>query len=114
MNGKSVSLPGGDFAVAAIDTGTTLIGGPTAAVESIWGAVPGSQALDGNHAGYFAFRTFLLSFPLSAGALRVGILVYRVGLMDFLLLLLYIQRVTLSCPSRYLSEARHGPSVLLT
>ncbi|KAI9453773.1 acid protease [Lactarius psammicola] len=55
VNGKSVSLPSGDLAVAAIDTGTTLIGGPTAAVNAIWGAVPGSEALDGNLAGFYAF-----------------------------------------------------------
>ena len=87
MNGQSVSLPGGDLAVAAIDTGTTLIGGPTAAVDSIWGAVPGSQALDDNPPGYFAFRTFFSHSP-STGALRqgVGVLVHRVGLMVLFLL----------------------------
>ncbi|KAH8995236.1 acid protease [Lactarius hatsudake] len=55
VNGKSVSLPSGDLAVAAIDTGTTLIGGPTAAVKAVWAAVPGAVALDGNLAGFFAF-----------------------------------------------------------
>ncbi|KAH9017309.1 acid protease [Lactarius pseudohatsudake] len=55
VNGKSVSLPSGDLAVAAIDTGTTLIGGPTAAVNAVWAAVPGSEALNGNLAGFFAF-----------------------------------------------------------
>jgi cathepsin D len=69
VNGKSVSLPSGDSAIAAIDTGTTLIGGPTAAVDAIWGAVSGSQALTGNLTGYFAFRTFFSSSP---GALRHG------------------------------------------
>ncbi|KAH9006684.1 acid protease [Lactarius hengduanensis] len=54
VNGKSVSLPSGDLAVAAIDTGTTLIGGPTAAVNAIWAAVPGAVAGD-NLAGSFAF-----------------------------------------------------------
>ena len=72
MNGKSVSLPSGDLAVAAIDTGTTLIGGPTAAVDAVWGAVPGSEALGGNLTGYFAFRTFFYPSPSSAGALRYG------------------------------------------
>ncbi len=67
MNGKSVSLPSGDLAVAAIDTGTTLIGGPTAAVNAVWGAVPGAEALNGNLAGFFAFRTFFSSSPPSSG-----------------------------------------------
>ncbi|KAI9437532.1 acid protease [Lactarius indigo] len=55
VNGKGVNLPSGDLAVAAIDTGTTLIGGPTAAVRAVWAAVPGAVALDGNLAGFFAF-----------------------------------------------------------
>ena len=58
MNGKSVSVPTGNLAIAAIDTGTSLIGAPTAAVNAIWGAVPGSEPLTGEQAGYFAFRTF--------------------------------------------------------
>jgi cathepsin D len=61
VNNKSVSVPGGDLAVAAIDTGTSLIGAPTAAVNAIWAAVPGSEPLSGNQAGYFAFRTFFHS-----------------------------------------------------
>ena len=82
MNNKSVSVPGSDLAVAAIDTGTSLIGAPTAAVNAIWAAVPGSEPLSGNQAGYFAFRTFFHSspFPLAC-ALRhdqgVGTLVHR-------------------------------------
>ena len=59
VNNKSVSVPTGDSAIAAIDTGTSLIGAPTAAVNAIWGAVPGSKPLSGEQAGYFAFRTFL-------------------------------------------------------
>ncbi|KAH9053219.1 acid protease [Lactarius vividus] len=68
VNGKSVSLPSGDLAVAAIDTGTTLIGGPTAAVNAVWAAVPGSVALDGNLAGFFAFPcTTDLAISMSFG-----------------------------------------------
>jgi hypothetical protein len=71
VNGKSVNIPGGASAVAAIDTGTSLIGAPTAAVQAIWGAVPGSVPLSGEQAGYFAFRTlcFPSPFPLAC-ALR--------------------------------------------
>ena len=43
VNGQRVSVPSGDLAVAAIDTGTTLIGGPTEAMDAIWAAVFGSQ-----------------------------------------------------------------------
>lgn len=55
VNGKSVTIPTGNSALAAIDTGTTLIGGPSAAVASIWAAVPGSRALTGQMAGFFGF-----------------------------------------------------------
>lgn len=82
VNGKSVSLPGGDSAVAAIDTGTTLIGGPTAAVNAIWGAVSGAVALTGNLTGFFAFPcgtklSISISFggpswPISLADLNLG------------------------------------------
>ncbi|EPQ57127.1 acid protease [Gloeophyllum trabeum ATCC 11539] len=55
VQGKSVSIPSGNSALAAIDTGTTLIGGPSDAVDSIWNAVPGSQALSGDYSGFYAF-----------------------------------------------------------
>jgi cathepsin D len=58
VNGKSVTLPSGN--VAAIDTGTTLIGGPTAAVAAIYAQIPGSQQLSGNLAGFYGFRVFIL------------------------------------------------------
>ena len=81
MNGQNVSVPGGDLALAMIDTGTSLIGGPTAAVEAIWGAVPGSEPFGG---GAFSFRTFFSSLPSpSAGAVRhlQGVSIYRVRLI---------------------------------
>jgi cathepsin D len=82
VNGKSVNIPGGASAVAAIDTGTSLIGAPTAAVQAIWGAVPGSVPLSGEQAGYFAFPcstqlTLAISFggpawPIRAADLNLG------------------------------------------
>jgi cathepsin D len=42
LNGKDVSISSGDNAVSAIDTGTTLIGGPSADVAAFWNAVPNS------------------------------------------------------------------------
>ena len=64
MQGKSVSIPTGSSALSAIDTGTTLIGGPSDAVGAIWDAVEGSQALTGQMAGFFAFRECLVySYP---------------------------------------------------
>ncbi|KAF9651450.1 aspartic peptidase A1 [Thelephora ganbajun] len=53
VNGKSVTLPSGN--IAAIDTGTTLIGGPSAAVQAVYAQIPGSQPLSGNLAGFYGF-----------------------------------------------------------
>ena len=68
MQGNSVSIPTGSSALSAIDTGTTLIGGPSDAVQAVWAAVNGSQALKGNMEGFFAFRkchpSSILALPL--------------------------------------------------
>lgn len=61
VQGKSVQITSGDSALSAIDTGTTLIGGPSDDVKTIWAAVPGSQALAGNMEGFYGYRTSL--FP---------------------------------------------------
>jgi len=53
INGQQISITR-STALSAIDTGTTLIGGPTADVNRIWRAVPQAQALSGVNAGYFA------------------------------------------------------------
>lgn len=56
VNGNSVNL-GSSTANAAIDTGTTLIGGPSDAVAAIYDQIEGSEALTGQYSGYYAFRT---------------------------------------------------------
>jgi cathepsin D len=57
VNGKSVSLQGGDAELSAIDTGTTLIGGPTSDVKAVWAQVQGSQPVQtGDYAGFYTFR----------------------------------------------------------
>ncbi len=66
MNGKTVGI--GNSNSAAIDTGTTLIGAPTAAVNGIWGAVKGAVPLSGQMAGFFSFRTCFYCTPFSRGA----------------------------------------------
>jgi cathepsin D len=43
--------------MSAIDTGTTLIGGPTTDVQNIWAQVPGSTAMGGSMTGFYEFRT---------------------------------------------------------
>ena len=58
VGGKSVSLPSGNL--AAIDTGTTLIGGPSDAVAAVYAQIPGSQQLSGSLSGFYGFRVFVL------------------------------------------------------
>ncbi|KAG6840112.1 hypothetical protein C0991_008902 [Blastosporella zonata] len=54
VQGKKVAITAGDVAQAAIDTGTTLIGGPSADVAAIWAAVPGSQTVP-SMSGFYSF-----------------------------------------------------------
>ncbi|KAF8494617.1 acid protease [Russula emetica] len=80
VNGNSVSIGSGN--TAAIDTGTTLIGAPTAAVNAIWGAVSGSVPLSGNMSGFYSFPcdaqlNIAMSFggpawPISIADLNLG------------------------------------------
>lgn len=57
VNGNSVTVKTGTSALSAIDTGTTLIGGPSDDVATIWAAVPNSAASDSE--GFYTFRTFI-------------------------------------------------------
>ncbi|GBE80488.1 Aspartic protease [Sparassis crispa] len=82
VQGKSVSFQNGTSAQAAIDTGTTLIGAPTQAVQAIYGAIPGAQALTGQYAGFWSFPcstnlniSFAFggqSWPVSAADMNLG------------------------------------------
>jgi cathepsin D len=54
VQGQSIPITTGDSAVSAIDTGTTLIGGPSADVEAIYAAIPGSQPMRGS-GGLYSF-----------------------------------------------------------
>lgn len=61
VSGKSVDKPTGDSSAAVIDTGTSLLGGPSADVAAIYSAIPGSQALTGENAGFYSLRRRLAS-----------------------------------------------------
>ncbi|KAJ7933949.1 aspartic peptidase A1 [Mycena leptocephala] len=54
VQGKSADVVTGANALAAIDTGTTLIGGPTDDVNAIWAAIPGSATVP-SMPGFFQF-----------------------------------------------------------
>jgi hypothetical protein len=53
VQGTAISL--GSGATAAIDTGTTNIGGPSSAIQAIYAAIPGSSAATGEWAGYYQY-----------------------------------------------------------
>ncbi|KAE9406293.1 acid protease [Gymnopus androsaceus JB14] len=53
--GSSISVPTGLDAQAAIDTGTTLIGGPTDAVAEIYANIPGAEQGTGDMEGYYLY-----------------------------------------------------------
>ncbi|OCB89454.1 acid protease [Sanghuangporus baumii] len=55
VQGNSVSIPTGDAGLAAIDTGTTLVAGPSTAVQNIFNEIQDSEALTGQLQGFFAF-----------------------------------------------------------
>lgn len=55
VQGKTVALTG---VQAAIDTGTTLIGGPEADVRAFYANIPNSRAMTGSYAGYWEYRKF--------------------------------------------------------
>ena len=59
VNGKAITV--GAQNAAIIDTGATLIGGPSAAVKAFWAAVPNAVALSGAYAGLYAFRAYSVS-----------------------------------------------------
>ncbi|KAI6108840.1 aspartic peptidase domain-containing protein, partial [Pisolithus croceorrhizus] len=55
VQGNNVALPTGSSAYAAIDTGTTLVGGPSSAIQNIFAQIPGSQPGTGSWAGYYSY-----------------------------------------------------------
>ncbi|KAK7043133.1 hypothetical protein VNI00_008487 [Paramarasmius palmivorus] len=67
LNNRSIAIQSGNAALSAIDTGTTLIGGPTQDVEAFWNAVDGSQQVLGME-GFWSFPcTSTLNVGMSYG-----------------------------------------------
>lgn len=50
-----MTLPSGSSSYAAIDTGTTLVGGPSSVVSQLYAAIPNSQAGTGDYDGYYIY-----------------------------------------------------------
>ena len=56
VNGNQITIPtGGSNAYAAIDTGTTLVGGPSSAIANIFAQIPNSAKGTGTWAGYYLY-----------------------------------------------------------
>ncbi|KAF8449369.1 acid protease [Boletus edulis BED1] len=55
IQGTTVSLPSGSASRAAIDTGTSLIGGPASMLQNIYAQIPGSQPGTGDWQGYWTY-----------------------------------------------------------
>eukprot|EP00918_Siedleckia_nematoides_P082398 GHVU01180588.1.p1 GENE.GHVU01180588.1~~GHVU01180588.1.p1 ORF type:complete len:307 (-),score=9.95 GHVU01180588.1:11-931(-) len=55
VQGNAVTIPTGTAADSAIDTGTTLVGGPSSAIQAIFAQIPGSQPGTGNWEGYYTY-----------------------------------------------------------
>jgi len=82
VNGVDVTIGTASENTAAIDTGTTLIGGPSTAVTAIWSSVPGAQPLTDQMPGFWSFPcdpnlSISMSFggpswPISAADLSLG------------------------------------------
>lgn len=63
--GSAITISSGSSALAAIDTGTTLIGGPADAVAEIYSNIPNAEAGTGQLEGYYIYREYcFLSFDV--------------------------------------------------
>ena len=56
MGNVSISLPLNSGSYAAVDTGTTLIGGPPDVIDQIAAEIPGSTPGTGDYQNYFFYR----------------------------------------------------------
>ncbi|KAF8159830.1 aspartic peptidase domain-containing protein [Crassisporium funariophilum] len=55
VQGNAINLPSGQSSYAAIDTGTTLVGGPSRYIAQIFDQIPGSQPGTGNFQSYYTY-----------------------------------------------------------
>ncbi|KAK6992211.1 aspartic peptidase A1 [Favolaschia claudopus] len=55
VQGNSISLPSGSASYAAIDTGTTAVGGPPDQIAAIYSQIPNSAPGTGNYQGYYTY-----------------------------------------------------------
>ena len=73
VNGNSVGI---NSALAAIDTGTTLLGGPSDSVTDFWNQVSGSRSIG---QGMYSYRTHLRLSHEDSSSLTVSTYFKRVA-----------------------------------
>ena len=72
MQGTSISLDAGNS--VAVDTGTTLIGGPSDTVRVIYEAIDGARQMTGNYRNYYEYPcTTNIDFVLTFGGYSIHI-----------------------------------------
>ena len=72
MQGTTISVGSNNY--AAIDTGTTLIGGPSDVVAAIFAAIPGSQRMTGSYANYYEYPcSTSIDFKITFGSFVIDI-----------------------------------------
>ncbi|KAK8847400.1 hypothetical protein IAR55_005258 [Kwoniella newhampshirensis] len=72
MQGTAISL--GSSNMAAIDTGTTLVGGPESIVASIYAAIPGSKRMTGSYAAYYEYPcSTSVNFEITFGGFNIKV-----------------------------------------
>lgn len=72
VQGSTISL--GSSNMVAVDTGTTLIGGPQSIIESIYAAIPGSERMTGAYANYYQYPcTSTIDFRITFGSYEIQI-----------------------------------------
>ncbi|KAG5638560.1 hypothetical protein H0H81_011906 [Sphagnurus paluster] len=65
--GKSIQIPSGSDGYAAIDTGTTLVGGPSQYIAEFYQQIPGSAPGTGNFEGYYSYQLSSVALAYNGG-----------------------------------------------
>lgn len=72
IQGSTISLGSSNY--AAIDTGTTLIGGPSSIVADFYSKIPNSRKMTGSYANYYEYPcTTSVQMVLKFGAFEIQI-----------------------------------------
>lgn len=74
MTSQGTSISFGSSNMVAVDTGTTLIGGPSALVAQIYASIPGSQQMNGSYVNYYEYPcTTTIDFEITIGGFTIKI-----------------------------------------